>query len=151
MESINSHNWDEPRALDLEMLRDHLKFLKRRMVVKRPVLLPQRNQGRLYEIRPSDLIILEGLFCLCDPVADELDLKIFVDVSRQGGLLRRIVRDIHRTGQSEQKFSGSMWKRVYPMYKLHMSLQIPADIIIINEYNPETEAKGRPSGKFWRS
>ena len=103
MKSIGSDNWDEPRVLDLDLLREHLKLLKDGLPIQKPVYsfrVGERNGYVPFE--PADLIILEGLFILGQPIFDELDLKIFVEISVHGSLLRRLLRDVGRTGQTEQ-------------------------------------------------
>lgn len=136
MESIGSNNWDEPRSLDLELLRDQLKDLKKGLVIQKPIYSFRTAEREGYEeFESPGLIILEGLFILNEIIINEVDLRIFVEMSVQGSLLRRLLRDVGRTGQSEQDIFKQYVETVYPMYKLHIEpTKARADIVIINQY-----------------
>lgn len=144
MESIGSDNWDDPEAVDLKLVREHLKLLKRGEAVEKSIYsfkTGEREDGERFE--PAGLIILEGLFALHDVLTGEIDLKIFVDVSVHGSLLRRIIRDVRRSGQLECDIFKQYVETVYPMHKLHVEpTKSRADIIILNQYVPEIEAEG---------
>lgn len=143
MESIDSRNFDDPLVIDLELLRDHLKMLKMGLFIEKPVYSFQTGTRQGYvRFEPADLIILEGLFTLCEPIINEVDLKVFVDISVHGSLLRRLLRDVGRTGQTEQDIFKQYTETVYPMYKLHIEpTKALADIVIVNQYVPEIEAE----------
>lgn len=143
MESIGSNNWDEPRVVELSLVKKHLQDLKKSLPIQKPIYSFKRAEREGYEkFEPADLIILEGLFALHNTVIDEIDLKVFVEISIHGSLLRRLLRDVGRTGQSGQDIFRQYIETVYPMYKLHIEpTKSQADIIIINQYIPEIEAE----------
>jgi predicted adenylyl cyclase CyaB len=140
MKSIKSNNWDDPKAVEIELLRKHLKELKAGKSVEAPIYSFRTGERVGYrKCKPADVIIVEGLFVLCDDIAKELDLKIFVEISVHGSLIRRLFRDVGRTGQTVSDIFKQFVETVYPMYKLHIEpTMAKADIIIINHLS-ETE------------
>ncbi|MBI2449953.1 MAG: class IV adenylate cyclase [Candidatus Nealsonbacteria bacterium] len=143
MESIGSDNWDEPRALDLDLLKWHLELLKCGLSIQKSIYSFETGTREGYEeFQSADLIILEGLFALHDTIVSRVDCKIFVDISVHGSLLRRLLRDVGRTGQTERDIFRQYVETVYPMYKLHVEpTKSRADVIIVNQYVPEIEAE----------
>ena len=83
-EFAKHYDLDVPEALELELMKTHIKSL----LFGNKVLLPEydmsgtairRNNVKL--ALPSKIIISEGLFTLTDKVVDAFDFKIFVAVS----------------------------------------------------------------------
>lgn len=143
MDSIDSKNWDDPAVIDLSLLCEHLIRLKQGLVIQKPVYSFNEAERSGYDkFDPADIIILEGLFAFHDAVEKFMDLKIFVETSVHGSLVRRILRDVGRTGQTEQDIFRQYIDTVYPMYKLHVEpTKLRADIVIINQYVPEIETE----------
>jgi len=143
MQRINSNNWDEPRAIDLKLLVEHLKNLKQGLTVQKPIYSFRSAEREGYEgFDSSCIVILEGLYALHETVVDEVDLRVFVEISIHGSLLRRLIRDVGRTGQSGEDIFRQYVETVYPMYKLHIKpTKSRADIIIINQYLPQIETE----------
>ena len=143
MENIGSDNWDDPRAIELALVQKHLKSLKLGLPVQKPIYSFKSAERTGYEkFNPCSLLIVEGLYALHETVVDETDLRVFVETSVHGSLLRRILRDIGRTGQTERDIFRQYIETVYPMYKLHIEpTRARADIIIVNQYMPEAEAE----------
>lgn len=144
MKSIGSDNFDDPVVTDLDLLSDHLRLLKSGLPIHRPVYSFKTGLRNGYvRFEPADLIILEGLFTLREPVINEVDFKIFVEASVRGSLIRRLIRDTSgRTNATEQGVLRRYVETVYPMYKLHIEpTKSVADIVIINEYNQDIEPK----------
>ena len=82
---------------------------------------------------PSRILILEGILILHDPQLRQLmDLKIFVDVSLDVCLTRRLRRDIQERGRSLESVLSQYEKTVRPMFfefidpsKDHADLIVP--------------------------
>lgn len=142
MKSIGAFNLDTPEAYEINLLASHLLMLKRGKTVQKPVYSFKDGKRHGYEdFQPKDIIIVEGLFALHRDIVDKLDLKIFVDVTVHGSLIRRIIRDTGRTGQSEEEILRQYVETVYPMFCKYVGpTKKDADIIIINQYMPEQEA-----------
>ena len=136
-------NWDQPEALDLDLFYEHLKQLKQRKTIYAPEYDFQTDP--VYDaikIDSAEIIIVEWLFALDDKLAELGNLNIFVDIWAHGQIMRRIFRDIQRTGEKPQDIMDYFLETVEPM---HMKYILPskknANIIISNAYNPEVESE----------
>lgn len=85
-EFAKHYDLDVPEALELELMKRHIKTL----LSGKQVYLPEYDMSgtaiRRDDVKlahPSKIIISEGLFTLTDKVADAFDFKIYVDVSFQ--------------------------------------------------------------------
>ena len=83
-EFAKHYDLDVPEALELELMKTHIKSL----LFGNKVLLPEYDMSgtaiRRDNVKlalPSKIIISEGLFTLTDKVVDAFDFKIFVAVS----------------------------------------------------------------------
>ena len=83
-EFAKHYDLDVPEALELELMKKHIKSL----LFGNTVYLPEYDMSgtaiRRDNVKlatPSKIIISEGLFTLTDKVVDAFDFKIYVDVS----------------------------------------------------------------------
>lgn len=83
-EFAKHYDLDVPEALELELMKKHIKSL----LFGNTVLLPEYDMSgtairrdNIKPAYPSKIIISEGLFTLTDKVVDAFDFKIYVDVS----------------------------------------------------------------------
>ncbi len=136
-------NWDQPEALDLGLLKEHLALLKRETFIDKPVYSFKSGEPIGSEVfRSAKVIILEGLFALNEALVGEGDIRIFVDIGFHGRILRRLLRDVERTGQKPSDILKYFSEIVEPMHEKYVqATKNNADIIINNEYNPEVEAE----------
>ena len=139
----NNFNWDQPEALNLELFYQHLSNLKKWNTVFTPEYdFKTEPVFDAIEIKPSKIIIIEGLFALDDSIAKLWNFNIFVDIWAHGQIMRRIFRDIQRTWEKPQDIMEYFLETVEPM---HMKYVLPtkknANIVITNEYNPEIESQ----------
>lgn len=143
MRSIGSNNFDEPQVVELDLLAEHLRALKQNLAIKKPVYSFKTGERESYEeFCPSDIIILDGLFALYDGIVNEVDLRVFIEIAVHGSLIRRILRDVGRTGQKEEDIFKQYAETVYPAYKTHIEpTKSCADIVIANQYSPEIETQ----------
>jgi uridine kinase len=135
-------NWDQPEALNLEYLHEHLTLLKQNKAINKPIYSMKYSETIGHEIlKPSRLIILEGIFALNDIIKDQGDIKVFVEIGTHGRLLRRLIRDIERTGKNPSEILKYFAEVVEPMHKKYVEgSKTNADIIIVNEYCADKEA-----------
>lgn len=127
-------NFDVPRQLDLELLREHLEMLQKGETIKKPIY-DFKTHSRIGEedFKVEGVIILEGLFALNNLFIDILDFRIFVEAPEEVRLERRMKRDVlerGRTGESVLK----QWKEtVEPNFVKHILPQKEiADLLILN-------------------
>ncbi|MDA7494873.1 CYTH domain-containing protein, partial [Candidatus Gracilibacteria bacterium] len=138
----NELNWDQPEALDLDLFYKHLSELKQRKTVFSPEYDFQTDPVYdAIEIKSAEIIIVEGLFALDDKLSSLGNLNVFVDIGAHGQIMRRIFRDIKRTGEKPQDILDYFLETVEPM---HMKYIFPskknANVVISNAYNPDVEA-----------
>jgi len=131
---MKDNNFDHPDAIDLELWNDHLKQIKEAQVIDKPAYsfkIHERQGFRQWQ--PVFPVIVEGLFALLSPQANELDLKIFVDSRSDIRLNRRIKRDVALRGRSQDDVKKQWYASVEPMHKQYVVLQQnKADIIVYN-------------------
>lgn len=143
-ENLNS-NFDDPDAINLDLAREHLQALKRGETVMRP----RRSLEKGYvvghtEVRPHKMIVVEGIFTLHEKLADLFDYSIFIEANLHGKLLRRLMRDIGKTGQDFEGILLQYVSTVQPMYEKHIEVtKNAANLIINNEFAPYCETYDR--------
>jgi len=139
----NVLNWDQPEALNLDLLRQHINQLKSGKFIEKPIYDMKVSEPTGSEkVMPKKIIILEGLFALDDKLKDEGNIKVFVEIGTHGRILRRLLRDIHRTAQKPADILKYFAQVVEPMHEKYIeSTKKNADFIINNEYSPRIEAE----------
>jgi len=139
----NVLNWDQPEALNLDLFRQHLAQLKSGEPIEKPIYdMKVSEPTSTVEVAPKKTIIVEGLFVLDEKLKDEGDIKVFVDTGIHGRIIRRLLRDIQRTGQKPADILKYFAQVVEPMHEKYIeSTKKNADLIINNEYSPQIEAE----------
>ncbi len=102
-EARTQHDFDQPEAWEKERILSDTKALKTGKCIQIPIydFNTHLRTQRSVTVEPNDFIILEGLFTLCYPELNSLaDLKIFIDLSNEIALDRRIQRDTRERGRS---------------------------------------------------
>ena len=139
----NVLNWDQPEALNLDLFRQHLAQLKSGEPIEKPIYdMKVSEPTSTVEVAPKKIIIVEGLFVLDEKLKDEGDIKVFVDTGIHGRIIRRLLRDIQRTGQKPADILKYFAQVVEPIHEKYIeSTKKNADLIINNEYSPQIEAE----------
>jgi uridine kinase len=101
----STHNWDDPAALDLALLQQHLNDLHRGIDVEVPEydFASHARGPRTTRVTSAqtDVVILEGIFVLAvENVRSACDLTIFTIEDLDVCLARRLKRDIAERGRS---------------------------------------------------
>ena len=139
-------NFDDPSAIDAELLKEHLTELKTTGRTNVPVYDFTISERAGYEeVNANGLIIIEGLFAgSLLPV--ESDLKIFVEADLDLALLRRIKRDTNERGRTLESVTEQYINFVRPAYFKHVKqIKDNADHILINNGSTDLlieDAKG---------
>ncbi len=138
----NYLNFDQPEVLNMDELRENLSKLKKGEEIDEPkysFVNGEREGTR--KVSPAKVIIVEGLFALNDSLVSEGDIHVFVDIGAHGRIIRRLLRDVERTGQNPKDILEYFADVVEPMHEKYVQGTIDnADIIISNEYSAEREA-----------
>ena len=96
-------NYDEPAALETDLMARHLDALRHGQSIQCPVYdFSQHNRSNeTIEIAPKSVIIVEGILIFENKeLRDLMDIKIFVDTDSDVRLCRRIKRDVNKRGRS---------------------------------------------------
>src|SRR5690606_26304527 len=95
-------NFDHPRAIDFDLLYNHLLDLKIGKPVHQPVYSFVKHNRTIDTIltHPRKVMIVEGILILTNPeVRNLFDIKIFVHADSDERLIRRIKRDMSERGR----------------------------------------------------
>lgn len=133
-------NFDHPRAIDFELLVEHLKQLKQGETINQPVYsFVHHNRTEDYILtHPRKVMIVEGILILTNPeLRDLCDIKIFVHADSDERLIRRLKRDIAERGRDMQEVLSRYQSTLKPMHHQFIEpTKAFADIIIPNDtYN----------------
>ncbi|MGU3471350.1 uridine kinase [Paenibacillus sp. D51F] len=128
-------NYDHPFAFDNELLIENLKTLKQGLSAQAPVYdftVHARRTDKSVELKPSNIVIIEGLHVLSDENLRELlDIKVFVDTDPDVRILRRVLRDIEERGRTIHSIHDQYLNTVKPMHEAFIEPSKKyADIII---------------------
>ena len=130
-------NFDEPAAIEWDLLVKQLQQLKSGQSIEQPTYsyLTCTRQPETIHVEPRDIIIVEGILILCDPaLRDMLDIKIFVDADSDERLIRVINRDIIERGRTVEMVLERYERVLRPMHLQHIEpTKRYADLIIPKE------------------
>lgn len=130
-------NFDHPRAIDFELLAQHLKALKNGETIEQPVysFVTHNRTDDTVVTHPRKVMIVEGILILSNPELREMfDIKIFVHADPDERLIRRLRRDIAERGRDMDEVLMRYQKTLKPMHEQFIEpTKAHADIIIPND------------------
>jgi len=121
----------DPSINNLELAGEHLRELRNGRAVMKPVYNHQSGkiEGPVI-FEPKKIVIVEGLHTLYDELRRYIDLKIYVEPSREIKWKWKLNRDVNERGYDKSAVEEEMRKRE-PYYKRYIDFQkIYADIVI---------------------
>ena len=116
-------NYDEPAALETELMAVHLDKLRHGDAIDCPVYdFTQHNRSNeTVRIEPRPVIIVEGILIFADESLRQLmDIKIFVDTDDDLRQCRRIKRDVNKRGRSLESVLTQYQTTVKPMHEKYV-------------------------------
>ena len=135
MEERSKVNYDEPAALETDLMVKHLEQLRQGESIECPVYdFAQHNRSnKTTTIVPKRVIIVEGILIFeNEAMRDLMDIRIFVDTDADVRLGRRILRDVEERGRTLQSVLEQYETTVKPMHekyvepsKKHANLVVP--------------------------
>ncbi|MCC4833376.1 uridine kinase [Shewanella sp. 1_MG-2023] len=135
MEDRVKTNYDHPKALDHQLLAEHLKQLKKGEQVNIPCYSYKEHtrMTKTLDMQPKKVIILEGILLLTDPKLRELmDASVFMDTPLDICFLRRLTRDVAERGRTMESVISQYKATVRPMFlqfiepsKQHADIIVP--------------------------
>lgn len=130
------HNFDLPETIDHHLYAQHIGLLRKGETITQleytfnnPNIVP-----RLLTFRPAPIIVVEGIFVFhFRELADQMDLKIFIDAKNSIKLERRVKRDAEERGYDLDDVMYRWKYHVKPTYKQFIKpYRAEADIVIPN-------------------
>ena len=116
-------NYDEPDALETDLMALHLDQLRQGQTIDCPVYdFTQHNRSNeTVRIVPKSVIIVEGILIFENqPLRDLMDIKIFVDTDADVRLCRRIKRDVNKRGRTLESVLTQYQETVKPMHERYV-------------------------------
>ena len=146
-------NYDEPAALETDLMARHLEQLRRGETIQCPVYdFSQHNRSNeTIEISPKSVIIVEGILIFEDQtLRDLMDIKIFVDTDADVRLCRRIKRDVNKRGRSLESVLEQYQETVKPMHEMYVEPSKKYANIIVPEGGKNLVALDMIRGRILR-
>lgn len=129
-------NYDEPDALETDLMAAHLDRLRHGEAIDCPVYdftLHNRSQETVH-IVPKKVIIVEGILIFENKaLRDLMDIRIFVDTDADIRLCRRIKRDVNKRGRTLESVLSQYQNTVKPMHDLYVEPSKKFASIIVPE------------------
>ena len=116
-------NYDEPAALETDLMARHLDKLRNGEAIDCPVydFTVHNRSDETVRIEPRKVIIVEGILIFEDqPLRDLMDIRIFVDTDADVRLCRRIRRDVNKRGRSLESVLLQYQQTVKPMHEKYV-------------------------------
>ena len=130
-------NFDHPRAIDFDLIVQHLKKLKSNETIAQPVysFVTHNRTKDTVTTYPRKVIIVEGILIFNNEELRSLfDIKIFVHADTDERLIRRVRRDITERGRNVEEVLNRYQDTLKPMHRQFIEpTKNFADIIIPND------------------
>ena len=133
-------NFDHPRAIDFDLLVQHLTDLKNNKIIEQPVysFVAHNRTKDTIKTHPRKVVIVEGILIFNSKELRNLcDIKVFVHADADERLIRRVRRDIKERGRDIDEVLSRYQSTLKPMHQQFIEpTKNYADIIIPNDrYN----------------
>ena len=130
-------NFDHPRAIDFDLIIQHLKELKSGNSIDQPVysFVTHNRTKDTIKTHPRKVVIVEGILIFNnEELRDLFDIKIFVHADTDERLIRRVRRDINERGRDINEVLSRYQDTLKPMHQQFIEpTKNFADIIIPND------------------
>ena len=116
-------NYDEPAALETDLMARHLDLLRQGQAIDCPVydFTVHNRSDETVHIVPKMVIIVEGILIFeNEPLRELMDIRIFVDTDADVRLCRRIKRDVNKRGRSLESVLTQYQQTVKPMHERYV-------------------------------
>ena len=127
-------NYDEPAALETELMVQQLDQLRNGQEILCPVydFTIHNRSDETTLIKPERVIIVEGILIFENKqLRDLMDIKIFVDADADVRICRRIKRDVNKRGRSLESVIAQYQDTVKPMHEKYVEPSKKyADIVV---------------------
>ncbi|MEH0157772.1 uridine kinase [Limibacter armeniacum] len=129
-------NFDTPESIDLDTFAKDVALLKSGHTIEReeytfnkPGVVP-----KMLTFEPKPIIMLEGIFVLHNrKVADQIDLKVFIDAKTHLQIKRRIIRDSLERGYDLNDVLYRYENHIMPCYEKYIEVhKNTVDLVVCN-------------------
>ena len=137
-------NYDEPAALETELMVRHLDCLRNGEAIDCPVydFTVHNRSDATQRIEPSRIIIVEGILIFeNEALRNLMDIRIFVDTDADIRLCRRVKRDVNKRGRSLESVLQQYQQTVKPMYEKYVEPSKKYAHILVPEGGKNTIAQ----------
>ncbi len=122
LDSRHKLNFDHPDSLESELILEHVRALAQGKPIQRPVYdfrTHTRVAGAFELLVPSRFVIVEGILALhYDELVPLYNVSVYVEAPHEVCLIRRIHRDTHERGRTEQSVREQFQATARPMADL---------------------------------
>ena len=146
-------NYDEPGALETDLMARHLEQLRRGESILCPVYdFTQHNRSdETVLVEPRKVIIVEGILIFeNEPLRELMDIRIFVDTDADVRLCRRIKRDVNKRGRTLESVLQQYQQTVKPMHERYVEPSKKYAHIVIPEGGKNMVALDMVIGRIQR-
>ena len=130
-------NFDHPRAIDFELIIQHLTDLKADKTIDQPIysFVTHNRTKDVVKTHPRKVVIVEGILIFnSEKLRNLFDIKIFVHADADERLIRRVRRDINERGRDINEVLSRYQDTLKPMHQQFIEpTKNFADIIIPND------------------
>jgi uridine kinase len=123
LEERSQLNYDEPAALETDLMARHLELLRQGQAIDCPVydFSAHNRSDETVRVEPQPVIIVEGILIFENKALRELmDIRIFVDTDADIRLCRRIKRDVNKRGRTLESVLTQYQQTVKPMHEKYV-------------------------------
>ena len=146
-------NYDEPAALETDLMARHLEQLRRGQAIDCPVydFTVHNRSDETIRIVPKKVIIVEGILIFENQeLRDLMDIRIFVDTDADVRLCRRIKRDVNKRGRTLESVLTQYQETVKPMHEMYVEPSKKYADIIVPEGGKNLVALDMITGRIQR-
>ena len=116
-------NYDEPDALETDLMARHLDQLRQGHSIDCPIydFTLHNRSDETVTVVPKKVIIVEGILIFENKaLRDLMDIRIFVDTDADVRLCRRIKRDVNKRGRTLESVLSQYLQTVKPMHERYV-------------------------------
>ena len=153
MEQRRKVNYDEPAALETELMSTHLEALRAGFAIDCPVydFAMHNRSDETVRIIPRKVIIVEGILIFeNEALRNLMDIRIFVDTDADIRLCRRILRDVQERGRTLESVTEQYQTTVKPMHEKYVEPSKRFAHIVVPEGGENTVALDMILGRIRR-
>ena len=146
-------NYDEPAALETDLMAQHLDLLRQGTAIDCPVydFTRHNRSDKTVRIVPKSVIIVEGILIFENqPLRDLMDVRIFVDTDADVRLCRRILRDVQERGRTLESVLDQYQNTVKPMHEKYVEPSKRFAHIVVPEGGQNQVALDMVTGRILR-